>query len=78
MDKKFGEKFSEKFGENGTQNLILAEMRDNPRISVKLIAERLGITQRAIEKNIRILKEKGIVERVGAAKGGKWVVRNSE
>ena len=77
MDKKFGdvgEKFGEKFGENETQNKILSEMRENPTISAKSIAEKLGLTTRAIEKNIRALKDLGTVERVGGARGGRWVL----
>jgi ATP-dependent DNA helicase RecG len=73
-ESQFGEKFGEKFGANQTQDKILALMREKPTISAKIIAEEIGITTRGVEKSIRELKKAGLVERVGSAKGGHWVV----
>ena len=50
-------------------------MRENSAVSARAIAEALGITPRGVEKNIRELKEMGLVERIGPAKGGHWIVR---
>jgi Fic family protein len=72
---KFGEKFGERFGENPTQNRIIEMMKEAPRVSAKTIAHRLGVTPRAVEKNIRALKEAGYIERIGPAKGGHWLVK---
>jgi ATP-dependent DNA helicase RecG len=65
----------EKFGENRTQDLIMEMMIAVPTISAQAIADELGITSRAVEKNIRAMKKLGYIERVGAAKGGHWVVK---
>jgi predicted HTH transcriptional regulator len=67
---EFGEKFGENFGENHTQEKILSIMRSKPTVSAKVIGEELGITTRGIEKSIYALKKAGLIERVGAAKGG--------
>ncbi|MDR1135753.1 MAG: winged helix-turn-helix transcriptional regulator [Clostridiales Family XIII bacterium] len=67
--------FGEKFGENETQTQILAAMYEDPQISAKAIAERLGLTTRAVEKGIRALKSKDSIERIGSAKGGHWVIK---
>jgi fido (protein-threonine AMPylation protein)/biotin operon repressor len=75
---EFGEKFGEKFGENETQRKIIDIMRAEPKVSAKAIAEELGVTSRAVEKNIAALKELGVVVRVGAAKGGHWEVKTPE
>jgi Fic family protein len=72
---KFGGKFGERFGENQTQNKIIEMMKEAPGVSAKTIAHRLGITPRAVEKNIRALKEAGYIERTGSAKGGHWLVK---
>ena len=72
---QFGEKFGEKFGETQTNMKILYIMRMKPTVSAKTIAAEIGITVRGVEKNIKALKEAGLVERVGAAKGGYWVVK---
>jgi ATP-dependent DNA helicase RecG len=71
---EFVEKFIEKFVENKTQQTILDAMRSNPNISAKAIAKIVGLTPRGVQKNIDSLKKAGLVERVGAAKGGHWVV----
>ena len=66
----------EKFDDNKTQEKITALMLAKPTVSAKAIAEEIGITQRGVEKSIRELKKAGLVERVGSAKGGHWVVKN--
>jgi ATP-dependent DNA helicase RecG len=68
-------KFGDKFGDNQTQSNILEMMRLKPTVSAKLIAKEIGITTRSVEKNIRILKNVGLIERVGSAKSGYWVVK---
>ena len=73
---KFGES-SEKFGEvlePGTKEIILNHMRLNPNISAKEIAQELDITPRAVEKNIKILREEGRLARHGSARNGYWEV----
>jgi Fic family protein len=75
---QFGEsavEFGEKFGEKRTQERIIARMRLNPRISAKALGEAMSLTTRGIEKSISALKKAGIIERVGSAKGGYWVVK---
>ena len=42
------------------------------------LAIQLGISTRAIEKNIKTLQSKGQLQRVGAAKGGQWQVLGGE
>ncbi|MDR0747493.1 MAG: Fic family protein, partial [Helicobacteraceae bacterium] len=71
----FGEKFGEKFGENETQRKIAEIMRVRSKASAKAIADELGITSRAVEKNIAVMKERGLIIRIGAAKGGHWEVK---
>jgi ATP-dependent DNA helicase RecG len=53
-------------------------MRSNPRITVSEIAEKLGMSRTAADKNIQILKSQGYVERIGAAKGGFWQVKEAK
>lgn len=49
-------------------------MRENPKVTVSQIAARLRMSRTAADKNIQILKSKGYIKRVGAAKGGHWEV----
>ena len=57
------------------QMQILEQMAEKPTISAKAIGEKNDITSRNIERNISSLKKMGLVERVGSAKGGYWVVK---
>lgn len=65
-----GEKSSEKSSEK-----ILALLKAEPRLAAREIAERLEITQRAVEKQIAKLREDGRLRRIGSARGGHWEVR---
>jgi len=60
---------------NETQRRILTSMAQNPRITVKALAEEVGIAERNVKSNISVLKNAGLVERVGAAKNGHWAVK---
>jgi ATP-dependent DNA helicase RecG len=71
---QFGEKFGEKFGESQSQEKILTIMKNNPKVSAKAIANEIGLTARGVEKCISNLKALGLIERVGASKGGYWKV----
>ena len=42
------------------------------------MSEKIGITERSIERNIVALKEKGIIKRIGFAKGGHWKMTDNE
>jgi ATP-dependent DNA helicase RecG len=72
-----GEKSSEKSSEKGSEKSsekILELLKDNPGTSARELAEVIGITQRAIEKQIASLREEGRLQRIGPAKGGYWEV----
>lgn len=63
-------------GVNKTQNKILKLIEENHNITQREIASKLKTTMRTIERNINILKERGIIERVGSDKTGYWKVKN--
>ncbi|MCH5217626.1 MAG: hypothetical protein J1F07_03600 [Muribaculaceae bacterium] len=41
-------------------------------MSIAAMAAKLGMSQSAIAKNIKLLKEEGRLQRVGPDKGGYW------
>jgi ATP-dependent DNA helicase RecG len=53
---------------------IIALLREHPNLSARELAGRIGISPRAVEKQIAVLKEVGRLRRVGPAKGGHWEV----
>ena len=61
------------------QRMILGLIIRDPRISKKTMAEAIGISTTAIDKNLTKLKQIGILRRVGPDKGGHWeVIRQDE
>ena len=57
-----------------TQEKILNLIRRNKSITQKEMANILGMTRDGISYNIRILREKGILERIGSTKNGEWKI----
>ena len=53
---------------------IIEMMKENPEITIPMIAEMLHKTTRSIEKSIAKLQSNGFVKRVGPDKGGHWEV----
>ncbi len=53
---------------------IVALLAENGKLSAATLAEKIGISAKAIEKHLANLKADGIVERIGPAKGGYWKV----
>lgn len=57
-----------------TEDQILKKLKKDNRLSAKTIADELGLSSRAIEKQLAKLKAEGKLLRTGPAKGGRWQV----
>ena len=57
-----------------SQKEILELVQYNPKISKEEMSKKIGISTTAIDKNINLLKKKGLLKRVGPAKGGYWKI----
>ncbi|MFT4060942.1 MAG: ATP-binding protein [Edaphocola sp.] len=66
------DKVTDRVTDNQRKMLLLFE-EDNG-ISTGELAERIGISRRKIKENIAKLKEVGLIERIGPAKGGYWKI----
>ena len=71
---KVTEKLGEKLGEN--QKMILNFIKRNGHITIPELSQRVKISTTAIENNIAKLKQKGLLKRIGADKGGYWEVKS--
>jgi ATP-dependent DNA helicase RecG len=70
---KASEKTSQKSSQKGSQKII-EYMNNTPEITIHDLAERLGIIDRAVKKQISILKANVVITRIGLDKGGYWSV----
>jgi len=53
---------------------IIEAIQDNSSVTAAELSQQLGLTLRAIEKQLSKLKHEGVLHRVGPAKGGYWQV----
>lgn len=57
-----------------TDEVILEYLTNNPKATIVQMAEYLGLTTRAIEKQLAKLKNDGKIKRIGSARKGEWEV----
>lgn len=58
------------------QNSIVGLILDSPTITQETLSRLLDVNIRTIQRNIKILVEMGLIERIGATKKGKWKVKS--
>lgn len=56
------------------KEIILSLMENNPKVTVQEMAEAMGMNKRNAQKHINALVEEGLVQRIGAARGGHWKI----
>jgi len=59
---------------NDTQSRIIESIRENPSITLAKLADVIGIAERNIKRNMKLLQDAGIVERVGSSRKGYWAI----
>ena len=77
INEQSGQKGGQKSGqkeEEKTIDTILQLIKDNPRITRKVLAQTVGISPSAIQKHINRLKADGTILRHGGDRGGYWEI----
>ena len=65
----------ENIQKNTTEDKLLTLLRQNEKHSARSLALELGISERQVQRILRELKDSGRIERIGANRSGKWIVR---
>jgi len=68
VGRKVGERVGEKVGENEAKIFDLISQDNN--VTYIELANKIDITEKSVYVNIEKLKQKGLLKRVGSAKGG--------
>ncbi len=68
--KKVTEKVTEK------QRLIIAYIKENRKVTIAEMVKKMKISRKTVAANVRQMKEKKMIKRVGPDKGGYWEVVN--
>ena len=61
-----------------TTQKILEIMIYNPHVTIEYLCEACGLTRDGLNWNIRKMKNKGLIKRVGPDKGGHWEIINND
>lgn len=56
---------------------IIEIMREQPAVTVKKIAEQVGLSISGVRYHVNKMKKDGIVEHIGSLKQGRWVIHKS-
>ncbi len=72
---KWVEKWVEKLTDNRVK--ILREVHNNPKVTKKELEQVVSISASAIDNNIDVLKDLGLLTREGSDKGGNWKINYS-
>lgn len=59
---------------NECDKKILSWMEENSNITVNEISRQIGVGVTTVTKHIRVLREKGIIKRIGSKKNGQWII----
>ena len=59
---------------DSTPSRLLLLIKTRPTITLVEMSQQLGVSTTAIEKSIKRLKAKGLLQRVGSTRSGHWVV----
>ena len=62
--------------QKSSQKLLTLLLKDS-QITTQEIANELGISRRAVAKQITNLRKKGLISRIGPDKGGYWQVNDN-
>ena len=60
---------------NKTKNKIVELISNNQHCTIEEMAKYANVETRTIERNLKTLKEKNVVERIGADKNGHWIIK---
>jgi len=52
--------------------VVIAALKDNPKLTFKQIAEKANISYATARREMDVMREKGIIKRIGSDKTGHW------
>lgn len=58
-----------------TRDKILEQMRDNPKITRRELATKLGLTSDGVKYHLKKMTEEGVVARHGSTRSGYWIIK---
>ena len=72
--KNVGTNVGTNVGINKTEKAVLGILINDPQKTADEMSTEIGVTKRTIERTLVSLKKKGLIERIGSNKSGRWSV----
>jgi RNA polymerase III subunit RPC82 helix-turn-helix domain len=57
-----------------TEKKVIQFLIESSNLTSVELAEKVGVTKRTIERALKSLQEKNIIERIGSKRDGSWIV----
>ena len=61
-------------GLNKTEEKVIQFLIESSNLTSAELAEKVSVTKRTIERALKSLQEKNIIERIGSKRDGNWIV----
>ena len=58
--------------ENDQIKMILELIKEKPQISRSEISHKMGLHESSVKRRLKMMVDKGIIQRIGSDKGGYW------
>ena len=57
--------------------MILELINEKPQISRSEILHKMGLHESSVKRRLKMMVDKGIIQRIGSDKGGNWQICNN-
>ena len=57
--------------------MILELIKEKPQISRSEISHKIGLHESSVKRRLKMMVDKGIIQRIGSDKGGHWQISNN-
>ena len=69
--------FDQKRPESDQIKMILELIKEKPQISRSEISHKMGLHESSVKRRLKMMVDKGIIQRIGSDKGGHWQISNN-
>lgn len=57
--------------------MILELIKEKPQISRSEISHKMGLHESSVKRRLKMIVDKGIIQRIGSDRGGHWKISNN-
>lgn len=69
--------FDQKRPESDQIKMILELIKEKPQISRSEISHKMGLHESSVKRRLKMMVDKGIIQRIGSDRGGHWKISNN-